>query len=378
MEIKEKIKTILDDILKKAVNKEVDIDIIEDNIIYTHVFNIGFNTLKNGKLISKDTTLPVLCFPNSDLFFDLLEEYVIECDKHPNFFISQNLETRIKGYLIELWSNALYEDLSNPCNFVKKTINFYKNPLDFEELEYSNEIEELDNSNIIIYNKKQDIKLETPYSFTPCIKQGDEEFYLPSISYGISDGICYIYAIQNKYKIVTPFQKKINRKLYKINEKVVDSETQEYVDYKNGDWYYPENISDVSPSAILSLSIFLDVVNSFGFNDVKAVSLLPIRHNSKEFTYEKKYDYYSNNLNKEEQTQLLDNYNKERLQIQTNLTEKFIRDFRRLEYHFDNIQINAYPMDFDEYMHISIDEFVLSNNDLLNSVLNNKYCVNVR
>lgn len=35
-------------------------------------------------------------------------------------------------------------------------------------------------------------------------------------------------------------------------------------------------------------------------------------------------------------------------------------------------------MDFDEYMHISIDEFVLSNNDLLNSVLNNKYCVNVR
>ena len=378
MVIREKIKNILNEIIESAQNKEVKLDMIENNEIFEHTFNIGFNTLRNGRLLGKDSNLPVLCFSQEELFLDLLEQYIVECDKHPNFFSSQNLETRIKGYLIELFPNALYEDLSNPINFIKRTINFYQNPLEFEELEYSNNIEDLCNSDIIVSNEKQDIRMETPYSFNCYIKRDEDIFYLPSISYGISDGVCYIYSVQNKHTIETPYKKKINRKLYKLNEKVADSEEEEYIDYKNGDWYYPENISDVSPSAILALSIFLDIINSYGISEIKAVSLLPIRHNSKEFTYEKKYNHLSQKLIEEEKELLQKKYQQEKLQIQKNLTDKFIRNFRSLEYHFDNINIKAYPMDADEYMYLTVDEFTDSNNKLLNEILNSKYSVNKR
>ena len=44
--------------------------------------------------------------------------------------------------------------------------------------------------------------------------------------------------------------------------------SKEYLDYKNGIDYYPENISDVSPSTIYSLSIFLNDLYNNGIKNI--------------------------------------------------------------------------------------------------------------
>ena len=124
--------------------------------------------------------------------------------------------------------------------------------------------------------------METPYCFECCLV-GDEEYLLPIVSYGISDDTCYIYAIQdfNKHES-TPYHNKIKRMLYKLNKGVLESESKDYIEYKNGSsYFYQENISDVSPGAILALTIFLNEIQKYGINKVKVIPYLPVRYENK-------------------------------------------------------------------------------------------------
>lgn len=375
MEIKDLIKKIFfGEIINEAKSGEVKIEIENE----THTFNVGFNACIEGVLESGNfgDSKPVLMINNKEQLINLLEQYFNECDKHQNKFSDCKLETKIKIYLTILWSNATYEDFANPLSFINKRIDFYQDlTLDFISKNYSEEIEVLDGSKIRVYNELQDIRQETPFIFKPTIEKGENIFELPNISYGISNGECYIYAIQQKRKKeLTNYDKKINRKLYKINSGILDSETNEYKEYLNGENYYPENISEVSPSAILSLIIFLNILNEAKIEKLKVVSLLPIRYNSKELAFSKKYEFqlkYSN-LNEPEIKKLLLEYKKENLRIQQNLSEKMIRNFRRVEYHFNNCLITAYPMEFDEYLHMTVREFSLGNNEFLNEIISAK------
>ena len=109
-------------------------------------------------------------------------------------------------------------------------------------------------------------------------------------------------------------------------------------------------------------------------NKVKVVSLLPLRYNGKEETFQKKYAYElkKKRLNNEQLEKLLLEYKKEQLRIQKNLSEKLIRNFRRLEYHFSNCFISSYPLELDEYLHMRFSEFQNSNNPILNDILERK------
>lgn len=375
MEIKNIIKKIFfEQIINEAKNGEVKIE-IENEI---HTFNVGFNTCIESVLESGNfgDSKPILMINNKEQLINLLEQYFNECNKHKNKFSDCKLETRIKIYLTLLWSNATYEDFANPLLFINKRINFYRDiNLDFKFKYYSDEIEVLDGSKIKIYNEFQDIRQETPYIFKPVIENGENIFTLPRVSYGISNGECYIYAVQSeKKKEFNSYDKKINRKLYKINDGVLGIGSNEYKKHMNDEKSYYENISEVSPSAILSLIIFLDTINKIGIEKIKVVSLLPVRYNSKELAFSKKYDFELKygNLNEAELKKLLLDYKKENLRIQQNLSEKMIRNFRRIEYHFDNCRITAYPMEFDEYLHMTVKEFSLGNNEFLNEIMNTK------
>lgn len=375
MVTKELIRNIFfDEIINEAKTGEVRVKINDEE----NTFNVGFNTCIEGVLESGNfgDSKPILMVNNKEQLTILLEQYFNECDKYKNKFSNCKLEEKIKIYLTLIWSNATYEDFANPTLFIKRRIEFYKNnTLNFDKQEYNQEIEILDGSKIIISNEIQDIMQETPYVFKTEITNGENSYSLPSISYGISNNECYIYAVQNnKNQELNSYGKKIKRKLYKINEGVLNSEGEEYKEYINGDDYYPENISDVSPSAIISLSIFLDTINKHGVEKIKVISLLPVRYNSKELAFAKKYEYQlkNKNLNDNELKKLLLEYKKESLRIQKNLSEKMIRNFRRIEYHFDNCTIMAYPMEIDEYLHMNVRKFKLGNNEILNSVVDLK------
>ena len=159
--------------------------------------------------------------------------------------------------------------------------------------------------------------------------------------------------------------------LYKINEGVYESEIIEYKDYKEyRASYYPENISDVSPSAVLSLSVFLNQLVELGITKIKVVPFLPIRYNAKKEAYQRKINYLikKDNLSLEEQKEIEQKYLEEHLRIQNNLTQKFLRNFFRINYHFPNVSIYSSPFEIDEYLNINLSNFT-KNDDILSEMV---------
>lgn len=328
MATRELIKSIFfDEIINEAKLGEVRVKIDNEE----NIFNVGFNTCIEGVLESGNfgDSKPILMVNNKEQLTILLEQYFNECDKHENKFSNCKLEEKIKIFLTLIWSNATYEDFANPTLFIKRRIEFYQNKLfDFESKEYSDQIELLDNSKIIIHNNLQDINEETPYLFKISFQNEDESFDLPSISYGISNDECYIYNIQNSKE----------------------------------------------SESLISLSIFLDILNKYGIEKVKVVSLLPVRYNSKEQAFTKKYEYELKNkeLSDKELKKLLLEYKKENLKNQKISSEIMIENFRNLEQQFNNCIITAYPMEFDEYLHMNVRQFTKTNNDFLNEIMSLK------
>lgn len=330
------------------------------------VFNIGFNSCIEGNLSSGifGDSKPILMINNCEQFINLLCEYVDECEKNNNMFSNYDLKTKIKGYLSLVWSNAIYEDFANPLSFLKRRIGFYQDKsLNIENEIYKSNIDQLQNSDILVSNLKQDIRMETPNVFKTVIKKEDNIYELPSISFGIYNNECYIYAIQNKQDSnLNDYQKKIKRSIDKMNSGI-----EQYNDYEL------ENIGDVSPSTLISLSIFFDVLNKNNIDKIRVISLLPVRYNSKELAFEKKYadKLASKKYSDEELKKLLLDYKLENLRIQKNLSEKLIRNFRRLESHYSNCLITSFPMEFDEYMHVTVKEYKKGENEFLNAIINN-------
>lgn len=353
-----------------------------------------YNTNSNGDIFTfnvlvdaYDETSPYyLCIQDKEKLVNSLYEYMQIMLSNDSSINKQNIYDKIKYYLTLLWVNATYEDLRNPVRFIQKYIDFNNNPLFEDEFTYASNIESLNDADIDVIIKREPANMETPYSFNAQINLFDNgkenNYYLPSICYGISGDICYIYSIQNSGMFASNpgFEKKIKRLLYKMNENVSSHENEYFKEYKRlekqgnnmEDEFYPENISDVSVSAILALTVFMDSLNDMGIKNIKVVPFLPIRYKNRKSEYEKKYQLKLKQLKVDEIKELKQNLEEKRLLIQSNLTNKFIRDFMRLKHHFNGIDILSYPMEVDEYLSININNMECHNNKLIENILSNK------
>lgn len=399
-----------DGIIPEANGSEVS---ILESDGYEHIYNIGFNACVEGKLNSGsfDDPKPILMINNKKQLLNMLEKYITEVDKTKNYFSDCEYKEKIKAYMSFVWNNAIYEDFANPCNYLKKQINFlqdstlelgdylYASNIDFSSVINSKNktaVEMLNGSDIVISVKRQDIKNETPFVFEVRIKKeidGKEYSYqLPNISYGISNNECFIYAVQDLNSLEekeSVMSKTVDKVFHSLNEGIKNFETDEYNEYdakKEPHVYYlnedndllcedvPEYISRVSPMAIVALTIFLDILLKHKIDKVKVVSCLPVRYYGKELFYLKKHTYKveKDKLSKEEADKLLLEYKKEHLRIQKNLSEKLIRNFRRIEHHYVDSLILREPLEFDEYLHFRFGEFINANNLLLNCITDNK------
>lgn len=353
-----------------------------------------YNTNSNGDIFTfnvlvdaYDETSPYyLCIQDKEKLVNSLYEYMKIMLSNDSSINKQNIYDKIKYYLTLLWVNATYEDLRNPVRFIQKYIDFNNNPLFEDEFTYASNIESLNDADIDVIIKREPANMETPYSFNAQINLFDNgkenNYYLPSICYGVSGDICYIYSIQNSGMFASNpgFEKKIKRLLYKMNENVSSHESEDFKEYKRlekqgnnmEDEFYPENISDVSVSAILALTVFMDSLNDMGIKNIKVVPFLPIRYKNRKSEYEKKYQLKLKQLKVDEIKELKQNLEEKRLLIQSNLTNKFIRDFMRLKHHFNGIDILSYPMEVDEYLSININNMECHNNKLIENILSNK------
>ena len=322
-------------------------------IIDNEEWNYSFNTIimednkEIFRLENKDNNI-CLIIKNEDNFFKLLEEYInLELSINRKTLNIINEKDKIKFLIVNLFANGTTEDFINPENFIRRNIEFLKDNT-FNYLDKGLEVNVdnlLKDTYLEIKREQNSTMMETPNKMTFVLKNNEDKHELPSIYYGIveENGIkkCYIYGIQaSKKNENNKFNKNINRLLYKINNGVED--VQEYYDYKNNKSdYYPEgNISDVTMSFVLSLNMFVTLLQSENIQEIKAVPYLPVRYNSRELA-----------ASRSEREDLFERNKR----IQNNLTNKFIRTFRRLEEQNKNIKVTMYPYELDEFLTIEID-----------------------
>lgn len=351
-------------ILIEATGGVIDIDGFK--------FNIEFQTKNGSSKYLNGNVFETLEIKNKELFDKLL---ILYTKKMYEFIMSSNLKNidyvyyeGNKTYIIDfilssVWNNVTDLDLQNPIEYLKNRINFFSDPLYYNESDckIANNIEYLCNSDIVYSIKINNPVLETPYSFCPYIirdKNNKEVFDLPKIYYGISNNECYIYSVKNdKNRNSNSYSKKINRILYKVNKNVEDN-------------YELDNIKDVSPSALMSIGIFIKLLKDNNITKINAVDYMPIRYKAKEKAIMKKVGKLKGKVSFDEFNKIIDENLKEQERIQNNMTDKLIRNFRRMEYQLGDVRIVSYPKDIDSMMHLKIDGEPILSDNILNVIYN--------
>lgn len=326
-------------------------------------YNILFSTEIEDKRIEasdeySELLVPTLRIKNKEKFDRLLVEYVAIAKE---FYGSENFrfenmskeeieKQKIKTIMALMFSNATFEDFNNPCEFLKKRIDFFNNT--------KSEYYDLGNSPLLKADLKLDIKKdsiynETPFQFSLTSIDEDKKYYaFPCLKFGISDGKAYVYAIQSPNNYFENDSKKVNRALYKIGEGF-NAEEDNYDIYEQG------NLENVTASFVVVANMFCNYVKCLGINEIIMPSLLIERWNAKEIAYKREMN--ASAINEKE-------YNMGKIihtGIQSNLTEKFVRTFLRLTSHYPNIEVLSYPTDIDDSLHLDIDNLDECNNKLL-------------
>jgi len=308
---------------------------------------------------SNELLIPTLMIKDKNLFNKLLIEYT---NLALEFYNDYNYPEEILNYkmyesdkickekviLATLWSNATVEDFVNPIGFLEKRISFLKNNLTNIEAGYSETLK----GNIAIKFTKDNLLNETPYQMEITLtNEINEIYFFPKIKLGIDKNKAYIYAIQNKEQDKTNYVKKVNRNLYKINENFQDD-------------YEEDNLKDVTPSFVVATNICLSYLKQLDVEEVLVPNILIERWNAKSMAIMIKSKLKK--LTLKETKEELDKQNN----IWTNINEKLIRTFKRLNYHHESIKILSEPFLVDSFLHVEIDDYIKCNNPLLEETFN--------
>ena len=267
----------------------------------------------------------------------------------------------VNALAIFQWFNEETWEKYHYLPFYSKSVEFLENDLFknyYKFLGYSDILE----SEIYIYGKKSEIYNETPYFLEIILSNKENKFVLPHVYLGVNKNTAYIYAIQNsKSNEKNNFTKKINRKLYKVNEGF-DKNIDNYEIYEEG------NLQDITPSFLLSLNITLNILLSNDITNIEVPSILIERWNAKEIANSYKMVSYPQKINLNEKIN-------EHILIQKNLTEKLIRTFNRLSFHNLNINITSFPNELDSSLHLKLSKNKNINNQLLEETyeMNNSF-----
>lgn len=355
-------KELVDELFFGEIVKEAKIGKV--NAAYI-TYNIKFDVVYERKKLKSDHMHPILYIENKEQFLDMFTVYVNEILK--KYDLKKIDREYIKFFLIYIFLNATYNDFENPIIYISRYISF----LNDKTFENYNDIKLMDIFEDSYIKASSDITplgYEGVNAFSTSINSynGKSYYKLPTIYYAIDKDICYIYAVQNGTNISNDrnYEKTIKRKLYKVNENVSVENREQFLG----------TILDVSPSSIIALTIFLCELKNNGISKVKVVSYLPVRYFARLNEIDEGVmmlgNFYKYPIAKKKEIYELE---KELIRIQNNKTNKFLWNFIRLAYHFNNIDIISIPMEQEEFMSIYIDEFVDANNKLLKQLLNKNY-----
>ncbi len=356
-----------------------------ENVMNDFAYNSDFFQKKSKKIIKniknkeyKDNN-PVMIISNYKKFFELLRKIY---EEDINLFFRRT-DSRIfpvyeKDNLFkEIWLRMTPEDFNNPEEFLEKQALMIKDKTfcKFDNEANLGELNFLDNNIICAKNEIARTWDENFREFKFIIY--NKEYYyngelwnkphytLPVIRYGIyeSNGrkICRIGSIQNKnseYDEDNKIKKRVNREKYKVNKEVNEAE-----------------LLKVEPNSILALSLFINILHQEEITDIEIPGMYVLDyayHEKRNKIILDKFEKRWNNekekerfpeLYKQDLEYMNKNYKKQNL-ISEIKTERFIRIFQRILYHFPKGKINSYPGDVDNLLHINIP--VVKNKDDIN------------
>ena len=279
--------------------------------------------------------VPDFVINDVDVFETNLKKY-LEAVRITNIKSTQmNDRHNEKYFMFNVWKNATSSDFSNPEKFILRYTNFIIDNT-FSEFDELTQIGKFDGNMLLAQRIQDDYGFETPYIMHLSLTNGKYIYNLPWIRYGISknkngDKIAYIYAIQ---KMEQSSDEKYNEEIKHSINKVNTGEKQ----YRN-----------VTPNAIAALTIFLGMLEGQGISAIKVPDFLIGR-----------YGRFSTAETEEETDR-----------IQTNLTDKFLRNFLRLEDQLENLKIEPIYIDgYNSFMCLSLNEMKSCKNKTLEQLYN--------
>lgn len=330
--------------------------------------------------------IPVMIINNYKEFFELLRQIY---EKDIELFFRR---TDFSGFHVyekdnlfkNIWLRMTPEDFNNPEDFLRKQALMIKDETFYK---FDNEIclgklSFLDNNIICAKNAIARTWDENFREFQFTIydknhyhndKLFKPHYTLPVIRYGIyeKDGkkICSIGSIQNKnYEDdeEKSLKRRINREKYKINSKIDDDE-----------------LLKVEPNSVLALSLFINLLHQEGITDIEIPGMyvldyeyhekrnkIILKEFKKEWSDAKRKERFPE-LYQQNLVYMNKNYEKQDL-ISEIKTERFIRIFQRILYHFPKGKINSYPGEADNLLHINI-PVVKNKNEINGDILKEFY-----
>lgn len=320
-------------------------------VIDGFVFNSSFCLSSQVEDI-RDDRMPVIQIRDKDRFDKALVQYTEsmlqfleqnkELQKCDYLYFEGNKEAIIEAAVMNVWFNATEEDFREPIRFLEYRNHFLTDITCNLECDNFHKGEIIDGKvphhyewSIGVWNPSGN---ETPYVFRSRMVMDDgSSLNLPNIGFGLDGNKAYIYAVhQGKVKEEpSNGKKKLNRILYQINRGVVDD-------------YPDESVLDVSVSSIAALTVFLSFLQETACNEMIVKSNFPIRTLAKM------------NNSRVDQAEFV--------RICENTINKFYRDFRRLSYHFPELEITSYPYEVDNSMHIDISSTPSLGDDYIHQV----------
>ena len=258
-------------------------------------------------------------------FFNYLKDIVNESIKLYHEYNEKKFARNYAMYLLKhIWLRMGIEDFSNVNNFLDKQLQFVKNrKLDTKEKEYLTD-------NITKQTIVNNVYDETTRGMVFTINEDDKTYELPHILYDIDDNdICYIYAVQSSKGNK---DKKIERKLYKLNKGIINP--------------------NIHPSKVYSVILFINELKKNGITKIRVPSMQVLSYEYHEILSKQVYDNLknieikmknkNNDITKEEYEYVLNMYNnmyEKQDKISYLKTEELINLIYRLIEHDSSIEI---------------------------------------
>ncbi len=277
-----------------------------------------------------NSAYPVLKIQNKAKFIDLVAEYLTTAKKFYSrdeayFDLEKNTDFEEKLFL-DLIINATPSDLQNMLKYVETRTLMLKTELETGKTE----IGTYNGFQVREIITKRFSNLESPYRYIPEFYDpvSRTTFTLPTITFGIVNGVAQIGAIQNENPNQTSAAaKKLDRHFRKVN-KDVDTE---------------DIIYNISPNALVSFTMFVSYLKNMGITQITTSPFQPSRY------YTQKHGKYAHAKSQED----IEKISEEMDRNQFNATNKVLYTFLRYAHHFaDNSE--AFFDDNTQTMHLNL------------------------